>query len=222
MNVGMRIRKAVPEGYKTHDSDPAHKPFLSSKRSIGSPFSTHAARQRELVPYCAINNIGNLATKQRTSEACPRDEDLPDLLFPRDDDFDSPFSSQESRSSIANDFRFLGATAPATDVNLGRKRVWEDPEKEDQGADDLGFQPDNLSGQLLSSDPTTPLSALPMQLRPLAQPRSKKRTAAVMRQGPAGGMHAAAKSMGGSTLEDFEEADFFREENWLGEEMEFD
>ena len=220
MNVGMRIRKAVPEGYKTYEPDKTHKPSQYWSRQIRSNASAQSTRQRELVPYCAINNVGNLETENK-NEAGLRDEDLPDLLFPGDDEFDTPFSSQESGTSIVDSFSIPDATASATDVSHGKKRVWEDLEEGCRGADDMGLNASHFCGQLLSSDPIAQWSAIPMRLRPLAQPRSKKKNTALKRQGPVGGMQAAAKSRGGSTAEDFEEADFFPAENWIGEEMEF-
>ena len=220
MNVGMRIRKAVPEGYKTHSSDSIHKPLLSSKQSTKNTPSTYAARQRELVPFCAINNIGNLETENQVSSVSLRDEDLPDLLFPGDDDFDTPFSSQESRTSTTNALRDMKMTTLTTDIKGGRKRTWEDPEEGDHRHDDLGFKPGDFSGQLLSSNPINQSSAVSIRLRPLAQPRSKRKAAAVMWQGAAEGQKAAAKSAGESRAENFEEEDVFQE-SWLGEEMEF-
>ena len=217
----MRIRKAIPEGYKTHSPAPVQKPPLGSSSSVHAITPAQRVRPRELLPYCAINTVGNLNAENIEDEPGLHDADLPDLLFPgEDDDWDTPFSGQESRASAENGLGILVSSLPA-DVIGGRKRVWA--EEEDHGSGDADhFEPSDFGGLLPSSDSATaPVREASMQLRPLAQPRSKRISVAATWQGAAGGKKVLEKPMGGSGPGDLEEADVFRMQEWLREEMEF-
>lgn len=81
MNMGMRIRKSVPEGYKTHktlpamppqSSMPAFKPTLIHSES--APSSSAPAlysKSNELVPMCGLHKIGGYASQPPTSSVVP-------------------------------------------------------------------------------------------------------------------------------------------------------
>ncbi|KOS21131.1 hypothetical protein ESCO_004054 [Escovopsis weberi] len=100
LTVGMRIRKSVTEGYKTHGATSAFKLWtdtatsaadLSAATGAKQPLASHvvvAARAtrpatRELLPFCGINKIGGLATQ-------PEFDDDDDDYYYEDDDDDVP------------------------------------------------------------------------------------------------------------------------------------
>jgi len=91
----MRVRKAVPEGYKTM-SKTALLDMASSSRS--ADIAGGHARTQELAPYCGINKIGGYEAQPppvtyQSSENC---------------DFGFPSSSQESMSSVASNDSMSG------------------------------------------------------------------------------------------------------------------
>ncbi|GAW16440.1 hypothetical protein ANO14919_058680 [Xylariales sp. No.14919] len=70
LSVGMRVRKSVPEGYKTgsysafalwddSDTDTVTETMVEGQRSRANAFSS----PRELLPFCGINKVGGLATQ---------------------------------------------------------------------------------------------------------------------------------------------------------------
>lgn len=77
MNMGMRIRKSVPEGYKTHKTLPAISPTSSMpnpKRNPdqlqSAPFSTAPAlyeKPNELAPMCGLHKIGGYSSQPTSS-----------------------------------------------------------------------------------------------------------------------------------------------------------
>ena len=66
LTVGMRVRKSVPEGYKTHKTLPIEEfPFPST-----APVSATRTRpaynttnSRELAPFCGLHKIGGLSSQ---------------------------------------------------------------------------------------------------------------------------------------------------------------
>lgn len=113
LSVGMRIRKSVPEGYKTGTPHSAFK--LWDERDDGAPLP-HAARARrggagagELVPFCGVHRVGGYAVQP----ALPADDD--------DDGMPGLTSSQESVESLE------------FEVENERKRGYVDDE-DDEGA----------------------------------------------------------------------------------------
>ncbi|KAH9827422.1 Ribonucleotide reductase inhibitor [Teratosphaeria destructans] len=71
MNVGMRVRKAVPEGYKTHKTLGADGfPFASTAPAAigvgveGLAYSNGAGSMRELQPFCGLHKVGGWAQQE--------------------------------------------------------------------------------------------------------------------------------------------------------------
>ncbi|KAK3065361.1 hypothetical protein LTS18_011884 [Coniosporium uncinatum] len=59
INVGMRVRKSVAEGYKTHKTQP-----LITSYSDNQQLPTFgAARSKELAPFCGLHRTGGLAAQ---------------------------------------------------------------------------------------------------------------------------------------------------------------
>lgn len=104
LSVGMRVRKSVPEGYKT--VGPSAFKLWTDNSPLPTPTTTRApkANSRELLPFCGINKVGGLATQ-------PEFEDVPEL-----DSVPELTMSQESVESIDSD---------------SRKRLFEEEEEVD-------------------------------------------------------------------------------------------
>ncbi|KAJ6446956.1 ribonucleotide reductase inhibitor [Purpureocillium lavendulum] len=114
LSVGMRVRKSVPEGYKTvgpsgfklwTDNTPAAAINASATTTSGGARSM----SRELLPFCGINKVGGLDTQPSFREDESEDDEVPDL-----DAVPELTMSQESVES--------NATEPS------RKRIFDDDE----------------------------------------------------------------------------------------------
>lgn len=112
LSVGMRVRKSVPEGYKT-DGTSAFKLWTdNSPVPTTTAFRTPTKRgagSRELLPFCGINRVGGLASQPDVVR--DYDDEVPDL-----DDVPGLTMSQES--------------AP----DSSRKRIYDDDDAEDDFA----------------------------------------------------------------------------------------
>ena len=67
LSVGMRVRKSVPEGYKTHKTMPTEaSPFPSTAPAVAEPTlrpSYDTANSRELAPFCGLHKVGGLSAQ---------------------------------------------------------------------------------------------------------------------------------------------------------------
>jgi hypothetical protein len=70
LSVGMRIRKAVPEGYKTHKTLPLGT-ISATKLNRSQSYSNDVMmdnqpppRARELTPFCGIHRVGGMAVQE--------------------------------------------------------------------------------------------------------------------------------------------------------------
>lgn len=67
LSVGMRVRKSVPEGYKTHKTMPAEAfPFPNTAPANAAPMRpvyTSINSSRELAPFCGLHKVGGLASQ---------------------------------------------------------------------------------------------------------------------------------------------------------------
>ncbi|OHF03185.1 ribonucleotide reductase inhibitor [Colletotrichum orchidophilum] len=193
LSVGMRIRKSVPEGYKTGsyssfklwtDATDRRTPVVrTTTTSIAS--SSHrnrnaaAASQRELLPFCGINKVGGLSSQPVHSSDDDEYEDdgggVPGL-----DEMPGLCSSQESVESVES---------TASD-GRSKKRFFADEESDEpvqMWADRAAW----LEGEV------SPRSLAPSgwaNARPLAVPRKSRRK-------PSQGQENVV-------VDDFEEADF--------------
>ena len=142
LTVGMRIRKSVPEGYKT----------TIQKELSFYPTSTtvpHATSYTELAPFCALHKIGGFAVQPfaqapnvpfssaHSSIALSAAEQEDPFCFP---------SSQESTSTVSS----MPSTFPRS-AAVSNKRPFDDAEENDQDLSDdhsLPFSPlnNNTSG----------------------------------------------------------------------------
>ncbi|KAM0283507.1 hypothetical protein ACHAQH_002458 [Verticillium albo-atrum] len=180
LSVGMRVRKSVPEGYKTGTYSAfklwSDAPVAPSPKTMPA---FKAPAQRELLPFCGIHNIGGFASQPVDDNDEEEGSDVPDI-----DDVPGLTSSQESVESTFS--------APS------RKRIYDDDE-EDAPTDSLqvSCQTKNAWAEGDVSPRSLTLAGW-VNARPMAVPRRlghRKTTAAV----------AGSEQ---ENLKDFEEADF--------------
>lgn len=206
LNVGMRVRKSVPEGYQTkakmtsssygstsYHGGPSSKAYEHNLPPAADPIPSY----RGLVPYCGILKIGGYA-----AQSVPAEEDLPPLQF--DDDSPLPSSSQTSNTSSITDTSSIIDTnmIPATvAVAENNKRRREDADDEDLG---LESQPVSPRSHPISHTRMPNLD----QLRSIALPKPRRKVS--MAEDHGGGMRESEMIDVG----DFGEAPFFRPEEW--------
>lgn len=236
LNVGMRVRKSVPEGYKTGTycalnlfNDLENKK-PNSAGAAAAPAralpSSYAAGQRELLPFCGINKIGGLSSQptfcfsappsSTTSQALGGQDSLPGI-----DDVPPLSSSQDSVASTT------GALSVNTNLtpNANRKRVYEEAgESDTPSVSDCLQVPsgDWMDGQV------SPRSLVPAgweNTRVMAVPRKVRRT---LKAGQAPAMtitgvdEKALDQLGQENMvvdDDFPEADFLDYRVLAGEPM---
>ena len=103
LSVGMRVRKSVPEGYKTgsysaftlfSDSTPVNQ---TQEPKIRKPVAR--PRAGELAPFCGIMKVGGLSQQQSPWEVCDQDSAIMDG---DEEDEEVPALSQGSTNSDAS------------------------------------------------------------------------------------------------------------------------
>lgn len=120
LSVGMRVRKSVPEGYKTMGNSAFKlwtdntKPMAMTTKAMSSAASSRST-SRELLPFCSINSVGGFdAQPDFEYDDVPALDEVPELTM-----------SQESVESNS------ASTAPS------RKRFYDDNDAEDVPAQNL-------------------------------------------------------------------------------------
>ncbi|KAI4794614.1 hypothetical protein E4T45_12347 [Aureobasidium sp. EXF-8846] len=154
INVGMRVRKSVPEGYKTHKSLPV--PTTSYMHMHRSSIPQHASdlptssapelysKPSELAPFCGLHKIGGFSS-QPTSSA-------PGLSYSQSTVASSAPGLSYSQSTVASSI-----STPQTPQTNTRKRNYAD----DMDAElDTFFddQHDSMLDDTTSPKPKYPLS----------------------------------------------------------------
>ncbi|KAH7037618.1 ribonucleotide reductase inhibitor-domain-containing protein [Microdochium trichocladiopsis] len=148
ISVGMRVRKSVPEGYKTgtysafslwDDANTTASSSFSTKkqndftgdytaasspernRSRANAFST----PRELMPFCGIHRVGGLDVQPGwgSSSSHPQSHDSP-----LDDFDDLPGLTSSQESAVNTDSWAAAATNDIAETNNARKRFFVDEE----------------------------------------------------------------------------------------------
>ena len=228
----MRIRKSISEGYKSQSASISYKP--SATGTLGN---FQAAKQSGgFSPPSTLKTPRNPHPLPKSGITCPvpafvpGEDDLPSLLFPNDSEFDLGPSSQDSNASATSGHI---EDAMSSSVKLSRKQPASDfiranwkKRGHDDGETDICLTTlsndkiiysdvagdNNYNGEKTSTK-YNPNSL--HQLRPIAQPRRRKASSCVIK--PADeqkGPH------GTNEQPDFEEAPFFRAEDWMEVEME--
>ncbi|KAH0145307.1 hypothetical protein KCU67_g12688, partial [Aureobasidium melanogenum] len=168
INVGMRVRKSVPEGYKTHKSLPVptisymHPASISANSGNELPASSAPelyTKPSELTPFCGLHKIGGFSS-QPTSSA-------PSLSY--------------TQSTMAS-----SVDMPQTPKTNTRKRSYaDDMEAElDSFFDDEAEQNDSMLDDTASAKPKYPLSHSSMPnlsaessiVSPQSRPKARMKT----------------------------------------------
>ena len=190
LNVGMRVRKSVPEGYKTRPKILCSHSTTNSNSSSESKASTgdHSDATIEftgLVPYCGIPKIAG-----HQAQPVPAEDDLLPLQF-ETDDWNLPPSQESHTSSVCR------STTMATPMPkpISNKRRREDPDD----VDDADLQPVSPRSYPVSHTRMPNLD----QLRSIAQPKTRRKLFPV----------SEMKESEMADVGDFEEAEFFRPDN---------
>ena len=165
LSVGMRVRKSVPEGYKTHKTlgsqgfpFPSSAPPASTSPAFSSPRGNPEA-SRELTPFCGLFKIGGLAAQEFPSSSAPpavyRDACETDFQ-------PVPGLSMSQNSALSSQER-IPATPPIIG-GMSRKRVYEE-EMEDSL--DAFFDEMNAPDIVLSNppDPSRPIARIKSALQ---------------------------------------------------------
>lgn len=138
LNVGMRVRKSVPEGYKTgtysafnlwSDNDVTSMNGIALAPPPLSRAPSSTTGQRELLPFCGINKVGGLSSQPASGPAAPT-VPVPRLHLgsvPSIDEVPSLTSSQGSIDSNSSQPALTINTAPGA----SRKRVYSEDEDSD-------------------------------------------------------------------------------------------
>jgi hypothetical protein len=135
LNVGMRVRKAIPEGYKTGStysaftlwSEDSTSNLGDSRPASAAPTATYSSTMRELEPFCGINKVGGLAFQPsyHHNDTTPDDDDL--------DAMPGLTSSQDTIASTASTASsttvYLNVTTPVPSAP-NRKRFFTSEEDE--------------------------------------------------------------------------------------------
>jgi hypothetical protein len=138
LNVGMRVRKAIPEGYKTGSAYSAFTLWAEDNASNASdsrpasttPSAAFTSTTRELEPFCGLNRVGGLAVQPAYNNHNHSNPVLHD-----NDDLDSMpglTSSQDTIISNASTILTptLTITTAATTTTTNRKRIFTSDEDE--------------------------------------------------------------------------------------------
>jgi len=226
LQVGMRVRKSVPEGYKTHSSKMSNLPSIQTTLSkpptttitaVGlhvkaprDPVPDAFVHQRELLPFCGLHKIGGFAEQPTTNIHLYAGVDAstgqrPTNMFPLPAEaFSQPFSSQDSG---------YGSDIMRSNPS---KRSWrdEDDARLDISGSNFFFAVPMKGSVQVDEVPVSPLSETPEVLpRLVKQPKSRRPTAS---RGISGTstvedvdmeVESEARVAVGS-VSDFEEADF--------------
>ncbi|KAL7934221.1 ribonucleotide reductase inhibitor domain-containing protein [Trichoderma chlorosporum] len=106
LSVGMRVRKSVPEGYKTIDlSKPKSVPSSIATKDLRRPVAAAKQTPNELLPFCGINKIGGLDTQPESrflDEDVPALDNIPELTMSQES-VDSVVESEPSRKRFYDD-----------------------------------------------------------------------------------------------------------------------
>ncbi|KAM7205312.1 putative ribonucleotide reductase [Rhypophila sp. PSN 637] len=223
ISVGMRVRKSVPEGYKTGSACSGFSIWSDSNSGAsGNNFSAADHRPvpavpssqyvggssaRELTPFCGIHKVGGLAAQPETI----------DYSFLRNgsSEFNSMPSSQESNSSVTS------AMAATSKTEMNRKRIYtEEEDAEEQATPEENDIQRYTSGADWLDGEISPRSTAPAEwgennARVMAVPRRRIAATTTRANGNGGGLllppGASGPANGGQgnmVVDDFEEASF--------------
>ncbi|KAK4950058.1 hypothetical protein LTR66_013974 [Elasticomyces elasticus] len=184
LSVGMRVRKSVPEGYKTHKTTPAQAGFDVSTRhgtsaTMSQDTSRTVTRSSELKPFCGLHKVGGHATQPHPSQSSTDPDDISTSAhlklgstFMLDADASQPPSLTSSQDSI------LSTTSMPARPQQSNKRAYE-PDLDDSIPTTPPPDPDlfiSPKTQYRISHTSMPdLSSTSPLYRPFARHRARKK-----------------------------------------------
>jgi len=123
LTVGMRVRKAVPEGYKTGSAYSAFTLWAEDTPDNSRPASTTpgaalSSTMRELEPFCGLNKVGGLAFQ-------PSYDTTNDL-----DDLDAMPGFTSSQDTVASTTSITTIASSLPTATTTRKRTYASEEDE--------------------------------------------------------------------------------------------
>ncbi|KAK4542668.1 hypothetical protein LTR36_006240 [Oleoguttula mirabilis] len=129
LSVGMRVRKSVPEGYKTHkthgmDGFPFPSTAPSAYTAPARPVYSGGGSSRELTPFCGLHKTGGLAAQET---GWMPSSSAPSAVQTGGDAVPALSMSQNTLASSQNTFLFT----PPSDVGVSKKRTYEEEIEED-------------------------------------------------------------------------------------------
>lgn len=204
LSVGMRVRKAVPEGYKTGSGYGTFTLFsdtnMISKMGVSGPGQVQkrnntgyneANTRKELTPFCGIMKVGGMAVQ--TSSSWANEDEVEDVPAEDDIPFLSSQQSTISSSSIASISNLTGS---------GTKRRFSEEETDEIWLDDR----DRYQDVDLEISPKSKPAYLQGGLgsRPLAMPKGRRKRY----QGSGSSKCDVGKGQENLNMMDFEEAEF--------------
>jgi hypothetical protein len=219
LSVGMRVRKSVPEGYKTGSALDTFQ-LWSEKSHSDTLFNKYAADRRdrlaadmpveprELLPFCGLHKVGGMATQPESGSSAAPHFNFSDFGVPSADKIPSLTSSQESAASDNS------ATFPLPQPT-GRKRFFSTDE--DYGIDIPTIYRSSLDGNSFDGKDWLDGEVSPRSLtpagwsasnaqRPLAMPRRRsgrrKDIASVLEAAGFGGLDQHDEALAGSDVHD--------------------
>ncbi|KAH8750191.1 ribonucleotide reductase inhibitor-domain-containing protein [Diaporthe sp. PMI_573] len=212
LNVGMRVRKSVPEGYKTgsynafslwSDNDATTKlKDMAGPAPAPARAPPSASSQQELLPFCGINKVGGLSSQPGSARDAPAIP-VPRLQLgsiPSIDDVPSLTSSQGSIDS--------NSSQPALTINTAstasrKKRVYSEDEDSDTPS---------VTGSLqVPGGPWMDGEVSPRSLVPVGWDNTNTRVMAIPKKGRGAAMPLRLDQLGQENMAvdgDFQEADF--------------
>lgn len=185
LNVGMRVRKSVADGYKTLAVKPDEKPTYRPEQQQKPARQYPGTSTSELAPFCGSSKMGHFAVQPLAHPSSAMDYRHNELVTDEGDAFSLPSSSQESTESL--------------EIPLnGQKRSYDSDDEMDDFTDENDQPGGFYTGGVL---PATSLHGRTILAPTLGQQR--RRFISMKNQKAAGHMDVDAGN-------DFEEASFLR------------
>ena len=131
LSVGMRVRKSVPEGYKTHKTMATEEfpsPSTAPVNDVQARPAYITTSSRELAPFCGLHKIGGLS--YQNSFTAPPSSAPPAFPIRRDSNSSMPGLSMSQSTLTFTQDSVMSNIAPA----LFNKRSYEEDIEDDLDA----------------------------------------------------------------------------------------
>lgn len=199
----MRVRKSVPEGYKTEAVKPSVYALAAAKENTTGVYTPSRTSYAELAPFCGIHKIGNYAVQTFPTPAVDFGAGSEQVLTDEGDEFSLPSGSQESVAS---------SIPPPNPHKRSYDEDFEDDYDGDDKMDANSIWQDPLASSGIHTYNTSPSISRRTILSPkLSQQRHQFfSVTAKSSWGQENRDPCSASAMGGMDVDDFEEPAFLR------------